>query len=211
MDEKTLSAELRTDLKKSGAKRVRNAGKIPAVIYGHQDPVNISVDEREFIGKFDKLSENTIITINVGKNHYDVLVKNYQDDILTSKIQHIDFFEIEKGKVLKTNVPVHIEGNAKGVKEGGILEQRLHELEVECLPKDIPETIVVDVTELESGDAIHVADIAVPEGVKILNLLEQTVVSVTVVKEEVAAVEEGEEGLEDGEAADTEDTEESEE
>ncbi len=199
-DNKTLSAEIRNELKKSGAKKVRKSGKIPAVIYGHNEPLNVSVDEKEFVKKFEKISENTIITINIDKNSYDVLVKNYQDDILTSKIKHIDFFEIEKGKTLKTNIPVHIEGNAKGAREGGLLEVRLHELEVECLPKDIPENIVIDVTNLEAGEAIHVADVEVPEGVKILNMLEQTVVSVTIVKQEIEEPEEGEEDI-DAEAA----------
>ena len=114
MDSKTLSAEIRTDLRKSGAKKVRNSGKIPAVIYGHNEPINISVDEKEFHKKFKNISENTIITVNVGKDSLSVLVKSYQDDIISQKIQHIDFFEIERGKVLKTNIPVHIEGSAKG-------------------------------------------------------------------------------------------------
>ena len=161
MDNKTLSAEIRKELKKSGAKKTRKSGRIPAVIYGHNDPINISVDEKEFTKKFEKISENTIITVNVAKDSYSVLVKSFQDDILTQKIQHIDFFEIEKGKTLKTNIPIHIEGSSIGVREGGILEVRLHELEVECLPKDIPESVTVDITELEAGDAIHVADIDV--------------------------------------------------
>ncbi|HAK45640.1 MAG TPA: 50S ribosomal protein L25 [Spirochaeta sp.] len=200
MDNKTLSAEIRTELRKSGAKKVRKSGRIPAVIYGHNEPVNISVDDIEFTKKFEKISENTIITINVGKNSYSVLVKNFQDDILTQQIKHIDFFEIEKGKTLKTNIPVHIEGSAKGAREGGLLEVRLHELEVECLPKDIPESITINVEELEAGDAIHVGDVEIPKGVKVLNMLEQTVVSVTLIKEEVEEVEIDEELLEGEEA-----------
>lgn len=197
MDNKTLSAEIRTELKKSGAKKTRNSGRIPAVIYGHNEPLNLSVDEKEFTKKFDKISENTIITINVGKKSYSVLVKDFQDDILTSKIKHIDFFEIEKGKTLKTNIPIHIEGTAKGVREGGVLEQRLHELEVECLPKDIPESVTIDVTDLENGDAVHVEDVKVPKGVKVHNLPEQTVVSVSLLKQEEEASEEEIEETED--------------
>lgn len=202
MDYKTISAEVRTELRKSAAKKMRNEGRIPAVIYGHNEPINISVDEKEFTKKFDKISESTIITVTVGKKSYSVLVKDFQDDIVTSRIQHVDFFEIEKGKTLRTNVTVHIEGTAKGVREGGVLEQRLHELEVECLPKDIPEMITVDVSSLEAGDAIHVADIEIPKGVKVLNILEQTIVSVTLIKEEVEETEEEE--LEGEEAAEPE-------
>lgn len=203
MDYKTINAEKRTELRKSAAKRMRKEGRIPAVIYGHNEPISISVDEKEFTKKFDKISESTIITLAVGKESYSVLIKDFQDDIITSKIQHVDFFEIEKGKTLKTNITIHVEGTAKGVREGGVLDQRLHELEVECLPKDIPETIIVDVTALEAGDAIHVADIEIPKDVKVLNMLEQTVVSVTLVKAEVEEVAEEDE-LEVEQAAETE-------
>jgi large subunit ribosomal protein L25 len=211
MDYKTLKAEKRTEFKKSAAKRLRAAGKIPAVMYGHNDPLTISVDEKEFVKKFSEITENTIITIKIGKNDYSVLVKSFQDDILTQKIKHIDFFEIEQGKTLHTHIPVHVTGSAKGVREGGVLEQRLHELEVECLPQDIPEIITVDVTELEAGEAIHVADIPAPEGVKILNLLEQTVVSVALIREEVEETEEEENEEEGAEGEGLESEEESEE
>ncbi|MDC7124230.1 MAG: 50S ribosomal protein L25 [Spirochaetales bacterium] len=187
MDNKTISAEVRTKLKKSGSKEIRNQGRIPAVIYGHKEPLSISVDEKEFTMKFEKISENTIITLNVGKDTRHVLVKDFQDDIISSRIQHIDFFEIEAGKTLKTMVPLHVEGNSIGVKEGGLLEVRLHELEIECLPKDIPHNIVIDVTELNSGEAIHVGDVKVPDTIKVLNSSEQTVVSVTHLKETTAS------------------------
>ncbi len=210
MDNKTLNAEIRTEIKKSGAKKTRKSGRIPAVIYGKNDVINISVDNREFTSKFEKISENTIIQIKIGNESRDVLVKDFQDDIISQNIQHIDFYEIETGKMLKTNIPIHVEGNAKGVREGGLLEVRLHELEVECLPKDIPESITVDVTDLEEGDAIHVSDIKVPEGVKVLNLLEQTVVAVTHVKEVVEETDEAEEteGLETEAAEEAEESEE---
>lgn len=197
MDDKKISAELRTDLGKSASRKMRKEGRIPAVVYGHSEPVHISMDEKEFTKKFESLSESTIVELVVGKKSYNVLIKDYQDDIISSRIQHVDFFEIEKGKALRTNVPVHIEGNAKGVREGGVLEVRLHELEVECLPKDIPANISVDVSELEAGEAIHVEALDIPKGVKVLNMPEQTVVSVTVVKEVVEGTEEeGEEEVE---------------
>ena len=194
MDNKTISAELRTELGKSASRKIRKEGRIPAVVYGHSEPMHISLDEKEFTKKLENLSESTIIELNVGKNSYSVLIKDFQDDILNSRIEHVDFFEIERGKSLKTNVPVHIDGTAQGVREGGVLEVRLHDLEVECLPKDIPAVINVDVTELNSGEAIHVADIAAPEGVKFLNMPEQTVVSVTLVKASVETAEGEEEG-----------------
>ncbi len=201
-DNKTFSAVARTEFRKSAAKRIRNAGKIPAVIYGHSEPVHVSLDEREFMRKFGKNSESTIITVNVEGKEYDVLIKDFQEDIVKGQIKHVDFFEIERGKTLKTHVPIHLVGTAKGVKEGGVLEQQMHEFEVECLPKDIPEAIEIDVKNLLSGDAIHVGDVVVPEGVKILSAEDLSVVSVTVVKQSVEAAEEDEaEGEEAEESA----------
>ncbi|MBN2508729.1 MAG: 50S ribosomal protein L25 [Spirochaetales bacterium] len=187
MDSKTLTCAPRTDFGKGGAKRVRKEGKIPAVIYGHNEPVSISIDAREFSKKFHTVSENTIITLKDKDKSYDVLVKEYQDDILTEKILHIDFFEIERGKVLKTHVPVHTTGNAIGVKLGGVLEVSLHELEIECLPKDLPQEIVVDITPLELNASVHVSDITPPAGVKILTAPETSVLHIATIKKEEAA------------------------
>ena len=204
-DSKTLTCAPRTDFGKGGAKRIRKEGKIPAVIYGHNAPVSISIDAREFSKKFHTVSENTIITLQSGKDSYDVLVKEYQDDILTSDILHIDFFEIERGKVLKTHVPVHTSGNAVGTKMGGILEIAIHDLEIECLPKDLPHEIVIDISGLELNASVHVADIKVPEGVKVLTPEDTTVLHISVPKkEEPVASETAEEGTAAEAAADEE-------
>ena len=126
--------------KKGPAKQLRKEGKIPAVVYGHAAPLHISVDAREFSKKFRVVTENTIIILDMGGKQTEVLVKDLQEDIITETVKHIDFYEIEKGKVLKTHVPVHLVGNPIGVKEGGLLEHKIDQLEVECLPKDLPET-----------------------------------------------------------------------
>jgi large subunit ribosomal protein L25 len=122
----------------------------------------------------------------------EVLVKDLQEDIITETVKHIDFYEIEKGKVLKTHVPVRLEGNPVGVKEGGLLEQKIDQFEVECLPKDLPETISVDVSELNMGNSIHVGDVELPEGVKVLDAEDRTVVVVTAPKSEAVASDEEE-------------------
>ncbi|MFP4365314.1 MAG: 50S ribosomal protein L25/general stress protein Ctc [Spirochaetia bacterium] len=210
MQQKTLSADARKAEKKSAAKRLRREGKIPAIIYGHHDPVAIAVDASEFDRKFHTISENTIIKISVGKENYDVLVKDYQEDLIKNRILHLDFFEIERGKALKTHVPIHLEGMPVGTKEGGILETLLHEMEVECLPKDLPEVINLDISELQIGDSIHVEDVNPPEGVKYLNYPEQTICSVVTpraekteeeLEEEAALAEERLEAPEGEEAA----------
>ncbi|MFP4382978.1 MAG: 50S ribosomal protein L25 [Spirochaetia bacterium] len=201
MDRKILSAKERTETRKSAARALRRAGKIPAVIYGHNGPSTIAVDEKEFTKNFRTVSENTIINIKTDSSDYDVLVKAHQEDIITGQILHIDFYEIEQGKVLRTHAPIRTVGTAPGVKQGGVFENPLYEMEIECLPKDLPEEIVVDVSELNIGEAVHVEDIEPSEGVKFLNPPEQVVAIVSVLKEEVEEEEEEEDlELEEGEA-----------
>jgi len=200
MEQKTLAGHGRTSTRKSENKRLRGEGFIPAVIYGHNEPVSISVEAREFDKKFHTVSENTIITITVDKDKsYDVLVKDYQENIIKGSIEHIDFFEIERGKVLRTNVPVHLDGAPAGVKEGGIVESLLHEVEIECLPKDIPEYFTLDISALNIGDSLHVSDITVGEDVKILTPEDQSLVVITTAKVVVEEPEEGEGEIEGAE------------
>ena len=210
MEKKTLAGFERNTFKKGPAGRLRKEGKIPCVIYGHNKPVHISIGTKEFDTKFHIISENILITIIVEDKEYEVLVKDFQENMMLGQITHIDFFEVERGKVLKTRIPVILTGTSIGVKEGGLLEHRLHEIDIECLPKDIPEKIEIDITELLVGESIHVSDLTVPEEVKILNFMEQSVVSVTTVKaEEEPEPEEGlEEGEEEAEAIEEEATEE---
>ncbi len=193
MEQKTLSVVERKEFKKGPAKQLRKEGKIPAVIYGHTDPVHISVDAREFGRKFKVVTENTIISLDMDGKSVEVLVKDLQEDIVTETVEHIDFYEIEKGKALKTHVPIHLKGNSVGVKEGGLLEQIIDQLEVECLPKDLPEEISIDISGLQMGESIHVKDLALSEGVKALVAEDRTVVVVTAPKTETTADAEGEE------------------
>ncbi|MDC7232395.1 MAG: 50S ribosomal protein L25 [Spirochaetales bacterium] len=201
MEQKTLSVIERTEFKKGPAKKLRSEGLIPAVVYGHTDPLHIAVNASEFAKKFKVVTENTIIKLELGKKSLEVLVKAVDEDIVTETVKHIDFYEFEKGKTLKTHVPVHLIGNAVGAKEGGNLEHKLHELEIECLPKDLPEAIEVEISALGMGDSIHVSEVTVAEGIKILNPETQTVVVVTAPKAAAVATEEGEEAEEAAEGS----------
>jgi len=179
MEQKTLNVQARQGRKKGMARRLRSTGKIPAVIYGHTEPTAITVDAREFRGAFKRITENTIVQLLMpegtpGGTH-EVLVKDYQKDNLTGEILHIDFYEFEKGKALRTRVPIRLTGNPVGVKEGGILEILLRELEVECLPKNLPEELMLDIAELALDRALHVKDMSLPEGVRPLQSLDQVV------------------------------------
>lgn len=194
MEHKTLSVELRQEFGKGPSRRLRSTGKIPAVIYGVKDNKSIIVDAREFGKKFKTISENTIITLDFGKEKTEVLIKDYQPNIIKSTIEHVDFMEIEQGKLLKTHVPLILTGSAPGVKEGGILVQKINEVEVECLPKDIPADIEVNLDSLEIGHSIHISDITGIKGVNMLINPEETIVVVNHPK--AAAVEEEGDGVE---------------
>jgi large subunit ribosomal protein L25 len=178
MEQKTLAAENRTIFGSAESRRLRRRGRIPAVVYGHAAPKGLSIDAHEFNTKFITISESTIIKLQMQGGGHDVLIRDYQEDAVSGAITHVDFYEIERGKTLRTNVGLHLSGAAVGVREGGILEGFVHELEVECLPKDLPEHIEVDITALELGHSIHVRDIPTPAGVQILNPADQVVCTI---------------------------------
>jgi len=189
-----LSGDLREKTGKGDAKRIRREGGIPAVIYGKKDPLHIQLNSRDFRHQIRSIAESGLITIKVGKKKHTVLIKDYQENPLNNDITHLDFFEITKGEKLHTSVYVILENGekAKGVKVGGLLEHILYELEIECLPKDIPEHIVCDVQNLDVNENITVADLPVPSEVRVLTDPDRIVATITHVK----VVEEAEEGEE---------------
>lgn len=190
MADRNLSAELRTETKKGAARRLRRVGRIPAVMYGHREPLLLSIDAREFSRKFQQISESTIIHLAAGDATYDVLVKDFQANNIVERLEHIDFFEIERDKVLRARVLLHFVGNPVGVREGGLQELLVHEIEVECLPRHLPERIDVDIEHLGVGQSLHVADIAVSEGVRVVTSREQVVALIAHKVEEVDATDE---------------------
>lgn len=197
MEQKVISFNIRNERKKGPVKRLRKQGIIPSVIYGHHEPVAISINRKEFYNNFKTVSESTIITLKSKNNSYDVLVKDFQEDVLKDEITHIDFFEIERGKTLKTHVPVHLTGTSIGVREGGVLEALTHEIEIECLPKDLPHDISIDITRLNIGDSIHVSDIEGIEGVKFITPNEHVICTIAKKAAEIVASSEEEAGLEE--------------
>lgn len=207
MEKKTLAILLKSKNTKRENRQLRREGKIPAVIYGKTESQGIIIDEHEFNAKFPVISESIIINLKGDSSVHDVLIKDYQENIITGRVQHIDFYEIERGKILRTNAPVHLKGSSIGVLEGGVLETLIHELEVECLPKDLPEEILVDISALNVGDSIHVRDIEPPEGVRIITSQDQVLCIVEHRRaEEVAEVAEEEleeEALEEEEGAES--------
>lgn len=194
MDDKNLTGELRTDIGTGGARRLRNQGLIPSVIYGKKDPVHISINAHEFDTKIKHIGESGLLNVTVGKKKYSVLIKDFQENYLKGEVTHLDFFEVTKGEKLHMSVPITLVNadTAAGVKLGGMIEQVLHEIDIECLPKNIPEHINCDVAEIGLNESFHVAELVIPEGVKVLIDPDRTVVTITSIKEEAEPAEEDE-------------------
>jgi large subunit ribosomal protein L25 len=187
MDHVVLTAQKRANTGSAEAARLRRNGKIPAVVYGRSgQAMPIVLDALEFGRKIKGVSESTLLNLSVDGAQHEVFVKDTQRDIFKGAFLHVDFYEVEKGKALHAKVPVHVVGTAQGVREGGVLEAPLHELEVECLPKDLPEHIDVDVSNLKGNESIHVRDLKLASGVKILTNPEQVVALVKFAKAETA-------------------------
>jgi large subunit ribosomal protein L25 len=206
--ENTLSVEVREATGKGVARKLRVAGRIPGVCYGQSQSQVITLDPRalERLIRRSASGVNTLIDLKVeGGGHFDgkkVLLKEMQRDPVTSAPLHADFFAVDLTHTIDVAVPIHVSGIAPGVTMGGILDQVLRELHLECLPDSIPEEIVADVSELDIGMSIHVRDLPLPEDVKLLSDRDLSVVSVALpkaVEEEVPVEEEAAEGEVEGE------------
>ena len=196
MAEVTLEVARREQAGKGIAKKLRQEGKVPAVVYGgHREPVAIAVDRKavtDLIQKSDHGVRSIFLLKMSGTDQQrHAMIKDIQINPLTRKMEHIDFVRVLMDEVIRTTVPVHVTGTAPGVKEGGMLDTQIRELHVECLPNAIPDSIDVDISNLGMHEFIHVSDLKVPEGVKVLDDAERVVVGVThlrAVEEPVAAV-----------------------
>jgi large subunit ribosomal protein L25 len=179
MSEYVLHIEERKATGKGAARKFRRQGFIPAVLYGYKGSKILSVSASEFMKMWEEIGEHSILNLKIGEEEKtEVIVKAFQLDPVTKDIIHIDFLEFEKGKALRTEIPIHVVGTAKGVKKGGILETFIRDIEIECLPTDIPDSIVIDVTDLEIGNSLHTRDIQVDPKIKVLTNPEQVVVTV---------------------------------
>jgi large subunit ribosomal protein L25 len=182
MEQITVQSNVRELKGKGPNRRLRVAGKIPAVLYGHKSQnMALEVDPKDIFKILHSDSgENTIFQLQVpGKEKINCLIKEYQLEPVSHRLLHADFYEVAMDEVLEVDVPLEVIGEAYGVKtEGGLLDIVHRELRVECLPGDIPENIEVDVTELKIGDHIRVKDLKISEKIKILDDPETVVVAV---------------------------------
>ena len=205
MAEVALKAEVRQERGKGPARRMRAAGKVPGTVYGRgMDAVAVTVDARELDHTLSTdAGANVLIDLRIGSDTHLTLARALDRHPIRGTILHVDFLKIARDVAITVDVPVHFEGEAKGVKEGGVLEHHLWQLHVECLPGNVPERINIDVNAMDIGSIIRVSDVSVPDGVTILNGEEEIIVTCVVpqilkVEEEVPAEEavavEGEEG-----------------
>ncbi len=171
-------------------KKLRDAGRIPATIYGRQTkPENLELVGREMTDLINhSLSENILVDLDVNKKKRLALVQEVQHHPLSGKVLHVDFHEVAENELVTVMVPVETTGEAVGVKTGGgVLEHIVFKLKVRALPKNLPEQILIDVTALDVGKSIHLGEIKAPEGVEIMGKKSTTVVAVAMPKTEVEA------------------------
>ena len=180
-----LHARMRDSSGKGVARKLRAGGFIPAVLYGaHTTNVLLSLEPRALMKALDtEAGANTLINLRVEGNEElsqrVVMLRDLQVDPVRRAPLHADLYEVRMDETITVSIPVRIIGKAAGVEEGGILDHSLRELEIECLPGSIPDDVEVDVSALAIGDSIHVSELQVPAGVKVLQDPDTTVVAVT--------------------------------
>jgi len=180
MEKVSLEAEIREKTGTGSSGRLRRTGYIPAILYGGKEaPQSLIVNIKDLKKALStEAGENVIISLKVGDKTRTVIIKDLQTDPVKGDLLHVDLYQISLKEKLKASVPIEVRGEAPGVKEGGILQHRLREIEVECLPTEIPEFIPVDVSGLSIGDSLHVKDLRVTGDLKILADGEESVISV---------------------------------
>jgi len=196
MERHSIEAELRTKTGKGAARQIRRSGLIPGVVYGRgNDPRAIKVDPQN-IEKL--LLSNAIFDLTfVGEDGKEdeavVIIKDYQKDVIKRNLLHVDFQFISMDEKITVSVPMHLEGEAAGVRDGGVLQQLLREIEIDALPAEIPEEITIDISELEVGESLSVADLELPEGIDLVTGSDEVIVTVVTPTELIEEDEEEEE------------------
>ena len=198
MEKRKLKVKLRDRTGKEYVKKLRKDGVLPAVLYGphlkKSLPLEVDMKElRSFLSQSDKAKIITLeITDQKTDKQHDVIIKDSQWDLIKGDLQHLDFYAVTRGETVTTTVPISFVGKSQGEKIGGIVEHLVRELDLECLPKDLPSIIEVDITPLGLGDSLSVGDVKVPSGIKVLTHPQEVVVSVVLPAKEEVKVEEKE-------------------
>ena len=176
-----LTAELRSETGKGAARKLRAAGRVPAVVYGHRrQPQALALDARELGRILERVSAASVFELGVGGTTVRALIREIQRHPVKRSLVHVDFQELVAGELVTVRVPLVFHGTAEGVRnQGGLLEEVTRELEVSADPANIPDHIDVDVSALTLGHPLHVRDVPVPNGVTVLTDAGATVVQVS--------------------------------
>ncbi len=181
MDRLAVEAQARKETGKGAARRIRRDGKTPAVVYGrNRDPQPLIVDPVELQGMLDS---NAIVelTIKDGEDEVateTVMIKDYQKHVIKEMLMHVDFHQISMDEKIAVTIPVKLVGKAYGVQEGGVLQQLMREIEIECLPGDIPEMVKLDISELDVGDSLSVGDLDIGEEIDLVSSPDDVIVTI---------------------------------
>lgn len=162
-----VKAQIRQKVGKRAAAKLRRLGGIPAIIYGHKEkPVAVTIDERNFVEGLHH--GQRLMEVMTGEKKETVFVKDLQYDHLGKNIIHADLVRVDVTETIKVTVPIELKGTAKGTHDGGIIEEHVDHLEVECTAGNVPEIIIVSVKEVDVGDTVYAGDIELPEGAKLV-------------------------------------------
>ena len=181
-----LNVEARTTGRKN-SRGLRNNSMVPGIIYGSIENANVSVHVNDILKYNSRAYENALLNLKSTDSKINgkiALIKSVQVNPLSRRPEHVDFFALDMSKTVRVSIEISIEGKAIGLAEGGLLNIVTRQVEIECLPTAIPESIKVDVTNLGLGDSIHASDLTVPEGVKLISRPELTIAAVVIQEEE---------------------------
>jgi large subunit ribosomal protein L25 len=197
-----LKAERRDDAGKGVARKLRAKGRVPAVVYGHgTDPIPVSVDARElFHVLHTDAGANVMIDVQVDGESLLAMPRQVQRDLLRDRFLHVDLLRIKRDERITVEVPVHLVGESHGVKEGGVVEHHLWNLQIECFPQDVPNAVEADITPLGINESLKVSDVPIPPECTVVTPEDEVVVSVVppqVLRVEEEEAIEGEEALEE--------------
>ena len=198
-----LKGKIREGRGKGANRKLRSAGLLPAVVYGASSNVSLSVNPKELKKLVEKEGLNSLIELAIEgdtEKKRVVVIKDHQQHPVRDGWEHADFLEVDMKQEIKVDVPIILQGDSPGEKLGGMVEHNLHTLNVKCLPGEIPESFIVDMTQVQLDQVVHVSDLTIPDNVEVLDNLSESVVSVheVKVKEEAPAEEEAVEGEEEG-------------
>jgi large subunit ribosomal protein L25 len=196
MKKVSLSGSKRENVGKKDAKAVRNAGNVPVVLYGGKDQISFSI-KRTDLDKLIFTPHIYLVELDIDGTNVQAILQDYQQDPITDKVVHADFLEVSDKKAVKIKLPITIEGSSPGVIQGGKMQQIFRQLRVEGLIKDLPETIAVNISKLNIGNAVRVSDMEVP-GLRLLDSPNAVIVSVKMARGAVIEEEETEVATEEG-------------